>query len=159
MLRKTCYQCFRPIKTCYCQWITPIDSGIKFVFLMHPKEAYKQKTGTGRLAKLFIKDSELIIDTNFIHQVAVNTLIETPDYFPVILYPGPDSLKASDPLIKFNLGTKKLLVFVVDATWPQSRKIIRLSTNLRHLTKISFQKMYPSQFSITRWRVNFRIKI
>ncbi|MCF6334152.1 MAG: DTW domain-containing protein [Spirochaetales bacterium] len=40
-----CLKCFRPIQNCYCKNITPIDTGIKFVFLMHPHEAKKHRTG------------------------------------------------------------------------------------------------------------------
>lgn len=147
-MREKCYQCFRPLKTCYCQWITAIDTGIKFVFLMHPREAYKQKTGTGRLAKLSLKDAELVIDICFNDQKIVNSLIKDPRYFPVLLYPGTNTIQADDPLFKVQLKTKKLLVFIIDATWAQSRQIMRLSTNLHTLPKISFQAEYRSQFYI-----------
>jgi DTW domain-containing protein YfiP len=117
---------------------------------MHPQEAYKQKTGTGRLAKLSLKNSELIIDEGFNHQVLVNMLLENPDYYPVILYPGINTVQVEDPGFKFGVGTKKLLVFIIDATWAKSRKMMRLSTKLRDLPKISFQNAYRSQFSIKR---------
>ena len=149
-MREKCYQCFRPLKTCYCQWITPIETGVNFVFLMHPEEAYKQKTGTGRLAKLSLKDSDLIIDTEFNHQVPVNNLLENPDYYPIILYPGVHTQQVGDPQFKLDVGTKKLLVFIIDATWSRSKSMVRLSTNISGLPKISFQKAYRSQFSIKR---------
>lgn len=115
---------------------------------MHPREAYKQKTGTGRLAKLSLQDSELIIDICVVDQKLVNTLIEDPDFFPVLLYPGPDAIQANDPILKDQLQGKKLLVFIIDATWSQARQMMRLSTNLHPLPKISFQTEYRSQFYI-----------
>ena len=60
-MAEKCYHCFRPKETCYCKDILPFDTEIHFVFLMHPKEAYKQKTGTGRLASLSLKNSEILI--------------------------------------------------------------------------------------------------
>ncbi|MBU3915530.1 DTW domain-containing protein [bacterium] len=149
-MHEKCYKCFRPLKTCYCKWITPIETGVKFVFLMHPQEAYKQKTGTGRLAKLSLKDSDLIIDTGFNDHIPVNILLENPDYYPVILYPGIDTLQVEDPCFRVDMGTKKLLVFIIDATWAKSRKMMYLSPNLGNLPKISFQTAYRSQFSIKR---------
>lgn len=149
-MREKCYQCYRPKKTCYCQWITPIETGVHFVFLMHPQEAYKQKTGTGRLTKLSLKESDLIIDTEFNHQIPVNQLLKNPDYYPVVLYPGVNTQQVGDPQFKSDVGTKKLLVFIVDATWTKSKGMIRLSTNINSLPRISFQKDYRSQFSIKR---------
>ena len=82
-----CYKCFRPFETCYCKDIVSIKTGIKFVFLMHPKEAYKQKTGTGRLAHLTLEDSEIIVGVDFTDNPRLNTLITDEKYFPVVMYP------------------------------------------------------------------------
>ncbi|HPO02271.1 MAG TPA: DTW domain-containing protein, partial [Treponemataceae bacterium] len=62
---KRCYRCYKPQKACLCDYIRPIDTGIKFVLLMHPKEAYQQKTGTGRLASQSLIDSEILIGIDF----------------------------------------------------------------------------------------------
>ena len=45
--REVCWKCHRPVASCYCKYTAPVESGIKFVFLMHPKEARKQKTHAG----------------------------------------------------------------------------------------------------------------
>ena len=90
-MAEKCYKCFRPMETCYCKHIVPIETGVKFVFLIHPKEAYKQKTGTGRLAHLSLPDSELIIGIDFTHNKRLNELINNPEYFPVVMYPGKDA--------------------------------------------------------------------
>ena len=89
-----CEKCFRPKKTCYCKYITPINTGIKFVFLMHPKEAYKQKTGTGRLAHLTLIDSEIIVGIDFSQNKRVNALINDKNYFPLVLYPAQNAFTA-----------------------------------------------------------------
>ena len=86
-----CLKCFRPIKNCYCHDISPIESGVKFVFLMHPHEAKKQRTGTGRLASLSLIDSEIIIDTSFDNNSRTQELISNPSFYPMVLYPGNDA--------------------------------------------------------------------
>ena len=48
---------------------------------MHPKEAYKQKTGTGRLAHLTLEDSEIIVGVDFTDNPRLNTLITDEKYF------------------------------------------------------------------------------
>lgn len=147
-----CYKCFRPIKSCYCKYITPIATKSKIVFLMHPKEAYKQKTGTGRLASLSLIDSEIIIDVDFTNNKRLNALLADSQYFPIILYPGNDSITAKSEILKTATIDKKLLVIVVDATWLIAKKMMKLSKNLHSLQKISFlpDAGYHSQFSFKR---------
>lgn len=147
-----CYKCFRPIKSCYCKNIVPVDTGVKFVFLMHPKEAYRQKTGTGRLASLSLIDSEIIIGIDFSQNERLNNLIsgqgEFSSFFPVVLYPSKDAYFTDTPSFQKAIGDKKLLVIVVDATWFFAGKMVKLSTNLHHLPKLSFKNEYRSQFII-----------
>ena len=65
---------------------------------MHPKEAYKQKTGTGRLACLSLIDSEIIIDVDFTNNKRLNALLADSQYFPIILYPGNDAITAKSEI-------------------------------------------------------------
>ncbi|MBR4824465.1 MAG: DTW domain-containing protein [Spirochaetaceae bacterium] len=145
-----CMKCFRPVKTCYCKYIEPFDSGVKFVFLMHPKEAYKQRTGTGRLAHLTLENSEILIGVDFTENKRLNALLNDKSYVPLLLYPGEDAWSAQTEsegqALKEMLGSKTLLVIVVDATWFFAKKILRLSKNIQHLQKISFRAGYKSQF-------------
>lgn len=115
---------------------------------MHPQEAYKQKTGTGRLASLSIVDSEIIIDSSFCNNKRVQSLLLDNSYFPMILYPGTDAYSAESFNFKKVLGQKKLLVFLVDATWSLAKKMLHRSPSLQKLPKLSFSNEYRSNFSI-----------
>ena len=90
---------------------------------MHPKEAYHQHTGTGRLASLSLVDSEIIVGIDFTQNKRLNQLLSDSAYFPLVLYPADDAFTAQSPLLKEALepvagGEKrKLLVIVVDATY------------------------------------------
>ena len=145
-----CMKCFRPVKTCYCKYIEPLDSGVKFVFLMHPKEAFKQRTGTGRLAHLTLLNSEILIGVDFTENKRLNELLNDSRYVPLLLYPGEDAWSAQTEsegqALKEMLGSKTLLVIVVDATWFFAKKILRLSKNIRTLQKLSFKAGYKSQY-------------
>ena len=143
-----CYKCFRPLKSCYCKYIKSFDPGVKFIILMHPKEAYKQKTGTGRLAHLSLIDSEILIGIDFTQNERLRELIADEQYFPVVLYPDENAWTAKTLASKNVLegNKKKLLVIVVDATWFFAKKMLRLSPNLQELPKISFEGNYRSQF-------------
>jgi DTW domain-containing protein YfiP len=123
---------------------------------MHPKEAYHQHTGTGRLASLSLVDSEIIVGIDFTQNKRLNLLLSDSVYFPVVLYPADDAFTAQSPQLQVALepvagGEKrKLLVIVVDATWFFAKKMLRLSPNVRTLPKLSFQQVYQSEFTFKK---------
>ena len=121
---------------------------------MHPKEAYRQKTGTGRLAALSLVDSEILIGIDFTHNARLNELISGTgagqNLYPVVLYPAKDAYFTDTPSFKEAIGSKKLMVIVVDATWFFALRMVKLSTNLHPLPKISFKNAYRSRFQFKR---------
>jgi tRNA-uridine aminocarboxypropyltransferase len=154
MLNK-CYKCFRPVKTCYCNDIESFDPGIKFVLLMHPKEAYKQKTGTGRLTNLTLIDSEIIIDATFDDNKKTQELIKNSFYYPMVLYPGDEAHYTKTFNFDSKLRNRKLLIFIIDATWISAHKMMSRSPSLQELPKLSFSKEYRSIFEIKRQPSDF----
>lgn len=121
---------------------------------MHPREAYHQKTGTGRLASLSLVDSEIIIGVDFTENKRFNMLVsgqnEYADYYPVVLYPATDAFYTDTPEFRTAIGNKKLMVILIDATWYLAQKMIKLSSNIRRLPALSFRKEYRSQFQIKK---------
>ena len=130
--------------------IKPFESKAHFVLLMHPMEAKKEKTGTGRISLACLKNSELIIGIDFTEDVAVNNLINDPKNYCMILYPGERSLNiSSDDITPMkNLGGKRLVIFLIDGTWPCAKKMMRLSKNLHTLDRVSFTASHESVFVI-----------
>lgn len=151
-----CYRCFRPLSNCFCPDIDTVDTGVKFVFLMHPKEAYHQKTGTGRLASLSLAGSEIIIGIDFTDNPRLNELLSGRDgqegygdgrgHFALVLYPARDAYFTDSPAFRDALGDRTPLIVVVDATWFFANKMMHLSRNLHALPKLSFRKEYRSRF-------------
>jgi len=144
--REKCYRCYRPKVSCMCSHVKPIATRTKIVILMHPKEFKKTKNGTGRLTHLSLPNSELFIDVDFSGHKAVNALIDDPTNLCYVLYPGKESLNLNTQ--KIEAKGKQVVIFVIDSTWPCSVKILRLSTNLQRLPKISFTHTKSSQFQI-----------
>ncbi len=128
---------------------------------MHPKEAYRQRTGTGRLASLSLIDSEIIVGIDFTRNARLAGLLADPSFYPVVLYPGPDAWRAGDAGFaaelrrcgvgaQFASGRKKLVVLVIDATWFCAKKMLRLSPNLLTFPRLSFSGSYRSQFEFKK---------
>ena len=76
-------------------------------------------------------------------------MIQSPDFFPVVLYPGDQSQNISKGLFpEFGSNNKTLLVFLLDGTWAQAKKMMRLSSNLHDLPRISLNPSHGSRFYI-----------
>ena len=147
--REECYACYRAKKNCLCDSIKPFPTRMRFVILMHTKEARRQKTGTARLAKLCLTNAELLIGTDFTRNERVNSLLRDPSYSPFVLYPGPEAVNfkilGTDPAYG-----KTLLIFVIDGTWECARRLLNRSQNIRALPRLSFSRSYSSQFAIKK---------
>jgi len=123
---------------------------MRFVILMHDKEAREQKTGTARLAKLCLTNAELLIGTDFTRDERVNALLRDPSYNPFVLYPGPKALNFKT-LGKDSLPEgKTLLIFVIDGTWRLAKGLLRQSPNVSALPRLSFSRNYLSRFAFKR---------
>lgn len=123
----------------------------KFVILMHPYEHKRVKANTGRLTHLCLADSELHLGIGFDEHEAVQALINDPRNFPVLLYPGRDSRDLSKgELPVADLAGRRLVVFLLDATWRLVRPMFRTSLSLQRLPRIMFTNAAPSRYIIKR---------
>lgn len=158
MSRVMCYRCYWPQPLCWCGSITPMPTRTKFVILMHPYEFKRIKANTGRLTHLCLADSELHLGIEFDGHEAVQALINDPKNYPVLLYPGRDSLDLSvlqknDPqlsTLNSQLESRRLVVFLLDATWRLVRPMLRLSPSLQRLPRVMFSGAAPSRYLIKR---------
>ena len=149
MSRETCYRCFWPKSLCWCPSIQAMPTRTKFVFLMHPKEYKQEKAATGRLTHLCLAHSEIHVGTDFDRHEEVQALLSDPRNFPVLLYPGRDARNLSTGgLTPAELGPRRLVVLLIDATWACARKMLRLSPTLQRLPRIIFNATAPSRYVI-----------
>lgn len=112
---------------------------------MHPKEFRKTKNGTGHMTNNSLNNCELHIGIDFTNNKRVNELLNNKDYEAYILYPDTNSIKLNTQKLP---SEKKSLIFIIDSTWPCSKKMLRLSKNLHGLKKVSFEHNKSSQFKI-----------
>jgi len=146
-----CYKCYWPQPLCWCGSITPMPTRTKFVILMHPHEFKRIKANTGRLTHLCLADSELYIGESFDGHEAVQALINDPKNFPVLLYPGRGARDLSKgELHAADFADRRLVVFLLDATWRLVRPMLRLSPSLQRLPRIMFSDAAPSRYLIKR---------
>lgn len=144
--RTKCLKCLRPDEICLCSTFKAFQTSTHFVILMHPKEAKKERVGTGRVSHTMLLNSQIIIGENFDNDIKVQKILNDPKNFCMILYPGEDSHNISEE--KLVIGDKQLVIFVIDGTWPCAKSMMRDSKSLHHIAKISFTLNQKSAFSI-----------
>ena len=121
----------------------------KFLYLMHPKEFKRERAGTGRLTHLCMAGSELYMGIGFDDHEPVQSLINDPRYFPVLLYPGKTARNLSKgEVVASDLRDRRLLVILLDGTWRAARKMLRVSPSLQRLQRVMFNAGVPSRFVI-----------
>lgn len=154
-----CYKCFRLSQNCLCHLIQPFETKIKFVILMHPMEAKKEKIGTGRVCLASLKNSQMIMGIDFTDDQEVNGLIQNPNNYCMTMYPGEKSINVSEhdvsPLKEKMDQEKTLVVFLIDGTWPCAKKMMKLSTNINQLPRVSFTSSKKSIFEIKEQPADF----
>jgi DTW domain-containing protein YfiP len=153
--RQYCRHCLKSVKACFCHEIEPLDTLMHFVLLMHPKEAFRETVGTGRISQLALKNSRLIIGTEFNQNAETNSLLTSPRHLPFLLYPGRNALNISTTFGReqflglMGANPEKIpTVFVIDATWAISMKMRHKSKNLHDIPQICFTPATESKFVI-----------
>jgi DTW domain-containing protein YfiP len=129
-----------------CEYINPIDTHTKFIILMHPKEFQKTKNGTGRFTHLNLSNSEIFVGIDFSKHQYINNLINDKTNNCYVLYPHKNSINLNTQNIKQK--NKNNIIFIIDSTWPCSKKILAVSSNINSLPKISFSHTKASNFKI-----------
>lgn len=153
--RAVCWTCHRAKSVCLCSQIKPFDWEPFLAVLIHPKE-FRKTIGTARLVKIAIRGSKLWTGTgpDFDQNSELLELLQNPDFFPVVLFPGPSSMNLSqapqEALLNWIPPGKRLAVLVVDGSWSLAKKMISTSQILRQLPRMSFDVENPSSYQFRK---------
>ena len=151
--RPKCLRCRKPLVTCYCSDVAPISPPLKIVILMHPLEE-RHPVGTGRMAHQCLKNSEMMVGIDFQDHTRLAQLIDDPQYFPLLLFPGPQSVNLSqhEPAQQktFVPDGKIPLVILLDGTWHLAKKILHMTRKLQILPRICFSLNKLSGFIVRK---------
>ena len=114
---------------------------------MHPKEAKRNRTGTGQLAHISLKDSEIIQGLDFSRNARLQELLRDPKYFPMMMYPEKEAWNAKKEGFKEAVGSRIPLIIILDATWFCAKKMIDHNPFLLDYPRLSFFGDYRSIFT------------
>jgi DTW domain-containing protein YfiP len=142
--RPTCERCRRPSKVCYCRFVEPIETTTRVVILQHPRER-DMAIGTAHMASLCLPGSELHVGVDWQASPELARAISDPDRPAYLLYPGDEARDVfTDP------PRGPITLVVVDGTWWQARKLVRVNPVLAALPRIAFAAPEPSEYRIRK---------
>lgn len=142
--RETCARCLRPTRVCWCAHLPTLETRSRVVFLQHPREA-DVAIGTARMAHLCLPGSELHVGVTWQGSRALASIHADPSRPPALLYPGEG---ATDVLAEPPKGPITLVV--VDGTWSQAKKIVKLNPELASLPRYAIAPPSPGNYRIRR---------
>lgn len=128
--REECLVCRRAKRVCVCGQIAPFEAAADVVFLQHPREA-RNVLGTVRMAHLQLPGSRLHKGVEFADDAAVQALLAAERARSVVLYPGRGARDAET--LADDLDGLRPLVWIIDGTWAQARKMWNHNAWLREL--------------------------
>jgi DTW domain-containing protein len=142
-VRSLCAGCERPPIVCVCASLVTVRPRTRVVVLQHPCEA-GNPIGTAWMVERCLSAQrivgiELENDREFINALS------NPDAPPILLAPGPDALD-----LRSHAPSGPVTLIVVDGTWPQARKLLRVNPRLAALPRYAFVPAQPSRYRIRR---------
>lgn len=142
--RDVCDRCLRPRVGCYCAHVRPIDTKTRLVLLQHPRER-EVAIGTAHMASLCLTNSELHVGLDWSRSAPLARALANRERPPILLYPGEGSIDivASPP-------PGPVTLVVVDGTWSQTKKVVRVNPILAALPRYAFVPPRPSEYRIRR---------
>ena len=142
--REVCPRCERPTRVCYCEHLTSIDTQTHVVLLQHPREE-DMAIGTARMASLCLPNSELHVGVDFQTSPALRRALSDPERPAALLYPSDGAVDVlTDP------PRGPITLVVVDGTWWQARKLVRVNPEIAKLPRYAFRAPTPSEYRIRK---------
>jgi DTW domain-containing protein YfiP len=142
--RVTCERCKRPPQLCWCAHLVSLETRTRIVLLQHPAER-RVAIGTARMASLCLPSSELHVGVQWSASSALAGVLSDPARPAALLYPGEGAIDiATDP------PRGPITLVVVDGTWHQARKLVRVNPMLARLPRYAFRPHAPSEYRIRR---------
>ena len=147
--RPSCRRCGRALAgACFCDRITELATRTRILLLQHPRER-NVAIGTARMAHLALPNSRMRVGLDFAFDPEVlAALAHSPATY--VLFPGPNALP-----VEQLPRDRALTLIVLDGTWWQARKLLKLNPAIAALPRVAFRPQRPSAYFIRREPADF----
>jgi DTW domain-containing protein YfiP len=152
MPRKTCPNCQRPLRVCYCSALVKVANTTRVLIIQHPLEQ-KHPFNTGRMAHLCLSNSELIV-AETLSTIQLASILNTPS---ALLYPSlpwlPNTPEIEPGKKESAVHSNIQQLIVIDATWNKSKKMLHLHPALQKLPRHHLKGNLSSNYQIRKTTV------
>jgi len=138
-VRETCQRCRRPVAFCVCEALPRLEAPTRVVLLQHPREA-RLAICSAWLCHAALPNSLLVRGIRFEEDAVVRPILEAPGTH--LLFPGEGSVPAASLS-----GSPPATLVVIDGTWPQAAKMLRVNPRLAALPRIGISGAAPSGYA------------
>ena len=169
--RTYCNACVRPHRACICGCVRPCGSAVELLILQHPLEERHAKS-TARLLHLCVQNggneagagdgvdnsaaSRLQVGEQF-EPAALAQWLHAGGKQAALLYPESVEANAENsaegsPVMSSTtpIQAQNMRLVVLDATWQNSRRLLRLNPAIQALPRIALQKPAPTRYRAIR---------
>ncbi|KEQ12701.1 hypothetical protein GZ77_19665 [Endozoicomonas montiporae] len=144
MARIECPRCLRPLKTCYCQALTPETATTDLLIIQHPSET-RHAVNSARIASLGITNCEIIVGEDFSKSTELDKRLS--NRHACLLFPSDNAVTVRT--YQEN-RTKPDLCVILDGTWRKAKKIYYLNPVLQALPAVTLSDTYTSTYTIRK---------
>lgn len=138
--REHCYRCDKVKSLCLCSRIPQVAHKTRISVVQHPREA-RHPFGTVRIVRLGLSGCKV--------QVAHRERVDLSGLYgkrAAVLFPGEEAVE----LESLPPAARPEHLVVVDGTWPQARRLMKVSAALRSLPRVTFRSGSASNYRIRR---------
>lgn len=165
--RNLCADCAMPLATCFCNLICKTSTITRVVLLQHPKEVTHSKN-TGYFLHKCLINSRIYCGEVFNIDGELKRLLVEPNTSHILLYP-PTSEAASlgieepktysiDEIQRLALKSEqKLTLWILDATWKKSRKMLYLNPWLQEMPRFCLENTPTSAYTIRKAESQYQL--
>lgn len=141
--RRTCYQCFRPEKSCYCVALRRIENRTRVIVLQHPRERF-HPLGTARILERSLTRCEVLCaPPGDLSEALAQARVSPAAY---LLFPDAQA-RELETLLPHEHPSE---LIVLDGTWHQAKTLLRDVPALRNFRRLRFVPGAPSNYRIRK---------
>lgn len=142
-MRALCQGCERPPLTCICEHLVAVRPRTPVVVVQHPRER-DNAIGTAWMVERSLGATR-IVGVELEDDPAFVAAISDPAAPAILLSPGEDAIDLAEAP-----PTGPVTLVVVDGTWSQAKKLLRVNPTLARLPRYAFQPARPSNYRIRK---------
>ena len=133
----------------FCAHLQVLPTRTRVMLLQHPRER-RMAIGTARMAHLSLPNSVLRVGTDFSTGSSGGRAAWRAPSPPLVLFPGAQAVD-----VAALAAPSPVTLIVLDGTWWQARKLLKLNPALAALPRVAFTPSQPSQYLIRRQPADF----